>query len=114
MIDHFKKYSNWIKNEFIKKNSKLIEVGSNDGTFLKNFNNSDISYIGFEPSYSAYKIAKKRKVKTLNEFLELPSDFVGYFIQLCVISSILNKKKAFSFFQVLSGHNLLLLFHIYQ
>ena len=73
MIDHFKKYSNWIKNEFIKKNSKLIEVGSNDGTFLKNFNNSDISYIGFEPSYSAYKIAKKRKVKTLNEFFSYTS-----------------------------------------
>jgi methylation protein EvaC len=68
MINHFKKYSNWIKNEFIKKNSKLIEVGSNDGTFLKNFSNSDIDYIGFEPSYSAYKIAKQRKVKTLNEF----------------------------------------------
>lgn len=73
MIDHFKKYSNWIKNEFIKKNSKLIEVGSNDGTFLKNFNNSDIHYIGFEPSYSAYKIAKERKVKTLNEFFSLTS-----------------------------------------
>ena len=37
MKTHFKKYADWIKNKFLKSNSKLIEIGSNDGTFLSNF-----------------------------------------------------------------------------
>ncbi len=39
---HFNEYANWIKKEFLKPNSKLIEIGSNDGTFLSNFKNTDI------------------------------------------------------------------------
>ena len=35
---HFKKYAEWIKNSFLNSNSNLIEIGSNDGTFLSNFN----------------------------------------------------------------------------
>ena len=34
MINHFKEYSNWIKKNYLKKKSNLIEIGSNDGTFL--------------------------------------------------------------------------------
>ena len=44
---HFKKYADWIKSEFLKSGSKLIEIGSNDGTFLSNFKNSSIEYVGF-------------------------------------------------------------------
>ena len=42
---HFKKYADWIKSEFLKSNSKLIEIGSNDGTFLSNFKNYEIEPI---------------------------------------------------------------------
>ena len=34
---HFKEYANFIKKNFIQSNSKIIEIGSNDGTMLKNF-----------------------------------------------------------------------------
>ena len=37
MKTHFKKYADWVQKEYLKSHSKLIEVGSNDGTFLKNF-----------------------------------------------------------------------------
>ncbi len=40
MINHFKEYSNWIKKNYLKKSSNLIEVGSNDGTFLSFFKNN--------------------------------------------------------------------------
>ena len=35
MKSHFKKYSEWLKKKYLKSNSKLIEIGSNDGTLLK-------------------------------------------------------------------------------
>jgi len=65
---HFKKFSNWIQKEFLNSNSKLIEVGSNDGTLLENFNHTSIDYIGFEPSKTIADLANKKKVKTLNTF----------------------------------------------
>ena len=38
MINHFKNFSNWIKKKFkMDKDFKILEIGSNDGTFLKNF-----------------------------------------------------------------------------
>ena len=38
---HFKEYANWAKKKFLKNNkNKIIEIGSNDGTFLKNFKKS--------------------------------------------------------------------------
>ncbi|MFL2563491.1 MAG: class I SAM-dependent methyltransferase, partial [Arenicellales bacterium] len=68
MINHFKDYANWLKKNFLSNNSKLIEIGSNDGTFLKNFSNTNINYIGIEPSESVAKQAIKNGIKTLNIF----------------------------------------------
>ena len=67
---HFKKYADWIKTEFLKSNSKLIEIGSNDGTFLSNFKNSSIDYVGFEPSENVAIKAKENNIKTINKFFK--------------------------------------------
>ena len=72
MIDHFKKYSLWVK-KFLSNDSKLIEIGSNDGTFLENFRKLDIEYIGFEPSYNVFKKARQKKINTINEFFSTQS-----------------------------------------
>ena len=66
---HFKKYADWIKSEFLKSNSKLIEIGSNDGTFLSNLKNSSIECVGFEPSENVAIKAKKNNIKIINDFL---------------------------------------------
>ena len=65
---HFKDYADWIKKNYLKNNSKLIEVGSNDGTFLKNFVNTDIEYVGFEPSENVANEAIKNNINTRNVF----------------------------------------------
>ena len=72
MIEHFKKYSNWCK-KYLKKNSKIIEIGSNDGTFLKNFKGTKMNAIGFEPSKNVSNLAKKRGIKSINEFFNSKS-----------------------------------------
>ena len=68
MKTHFKKFSDWLKKEFLKSNSKLIEIGSNDGTMLKNFTKTNIDYMGFEPSESVANDALKNNIKTVNDF----------------------------------------------
>tara|TARA_Y100000389_G_C17460220_1_gene521145 strand:+ start:392 stop:1591 length:1200 start_codon:yes stop_codon:yes gene_type:complete len=70
---HFTKYAEFIKNNYLKDNSKIIEIGSNDGTFLKNFKNSNLECIGFEPSSNVADIANKNGIKTLNCFFNLDS-----------------------------------------
>ena len=65
---HFENYAKWIQKKFLKTNSKLIEIGSNDGTFLSNFKNSSIEFVGFEPSENVAKKAEEKNIKTENNF----------------------------------------------
>ena len=68
MVKHFKSYANWIKKRYQKNLKNLIEIGSNDGTFLKNFKNKSINLIGFEPSKNVCEISRKNGIKTVNKF----------------------------------------------
>tara|TARA_Y100000591_G_scaffold113112_1_gene96567 strand:- start:1175 stop:2371 length:1197 start_codon:yes stop_codon:yes gene_type:complete len=68
MVKHFKSYANWIKKRYKKNLKNLIEIGSNDGTFLKNFKNMGINLIGFEPSKNVCEISRKNGIKTINKF----------------------------------------------
>ena len=57
-----------MKKEFLKSNSKLIEIGSNDGTLLKNFVKTSIDYVGLNLLKSVANQAIKNNVKTVNAF----------------------------------------------
>ena len=70
---HFSKYAKFIKDNYLKDNSKIIEIGSNDGTFLQNFKNTNLDIIGFEPSSNVAEIANKTGAKTLNNFFNQDS-----------------------------------------
>ena len=65
---NFKNYANFIKKKFLKSNSKIIEIGTNDGTFLKNFNKDKIKMIGFEPSANVAQEAKKNGIPVVADF----------------------------------------------
>ena len=70
---HFSKYAKFIKNNYLNNNSKIVEIGSNDGTFLKNFKDSNLDLVGFEPSSNVAEVANKKNIKTLNNFFNLDS-----------------------------------------
>tara|TARA_Y100000741_G_scaffold364951_1_gene357984 strand:+ start:2442 stop:3641 length:1200 start_codon:yes stop_codon:yes gene_type:complete len=70
---HFSKYAKFIKDNYLNNNSRIIEIGSNDGTFLKNFKDSNLEYVGFEPSSNVAEIANNNNVKTLNNFFNQDS-----------------------------------------
>ena len=65
---HFKKYADWIKKKYLHNSSKIIEIGSNDGTFLSNFDSNKTEYLGIEPSKSVANIALEKKIKTIKSF----------------------------------------------
>ncbi len=68
MTKHFNQYFKWSK-KYLKKNSKVIEIGSNDGTFLKNFKLAKYDHLGIEPSKNVADFSKKiNKVKVKNQF----------------------------------------------
>jgi len=68
MKSHFKNYANWIIKKHSTDAKNIIEIGSNDGTFLKNFISSNINCLGFEPSSNVANVAKKNGINTLNKF----------------------------------------------
>ena len=92
MVVHFKKFANWIKkkNKY-KKKIKIIEIGSNDGTFLQNFKSS--FHLGIEPSKSVHDIAIKNKINSKNKFFNSS-----------LIKNIMKKKIKFD---VITGSNVI-------
>jgi len=68
MINHFKNYSLWVKKYYFRNAKKIIEIGSNDGTLLKNFKSSKTEILGIEPSKNVASVAIKKKVNTINKF----------------------------------------------
>jgi len=60
----FKNLTDIIKKKF--KTKKILEIGSNDGSFLKNFNKKET--IGIEPCANVEKITKKMKFNTIPEY----------------------------------------------
>jgi methylation protein EvaC len=68
MKNHFKLYADSLKKIYSKSNLKIIEIGSNDGTMLKNFNNKQYDVMGFEPSKNVSDKAKSEGLNSLNYF----------------------------------------------
>jgi len=70
---HFSRFAKFIKENYLNDNSKIIEIGSNDGTFLENFKNSNLEFVGFEPSSNVAAKASEKGINTLNSFFNQDS-----------------------------------------
>ena len=68
MVNHFKDFSKWIKNNYFNNVKNIIEIGSNDGSFLKNFKSNKLNILGVEPSKNVADISKKNGINVINKF----------------------------------------------
>lgn len=70
---HAKNYcSHIIKKLNLKKNDKIIEIASNDGYLLKNFNLSKFNLLGIEPSKNtALECERKYSIPVIKDFFNL-------------------------------------------
>jgi 2-polyprenyl-3-methyl-5-hydroxy-6-metoxy-1,4-benzoquinol methylase len=55
-----------IKYKILKKNDKILEIGSNDGYLCKQFQKNGFKIYGIDASSKMSKIANKNKIKTFN------------------------------------------------
>lgn len=70
MVAHFKKVADELIKD-LKTNTTapfVVEVGSNDGTFLVNFVNAKIRHLGVDPSKNVVELAKSRGVNSVDVF----------------------------------------------
>jgi len=67
MQNHFRDYANVLKEEFSPE--KVMEIGSNDGVFIKNFNNK--TTIAIEPCGNFAEITNSLGYKTYDKFWNL-------------------------------------------
>ena len=66
IISHFKEFcKNFNKKYLFPKNSKIIDIGSNDGTLLKQFKNSGWNVIGIDPAETVVNEAVKNNIPTI-------------------------------------------------
>ena len=66
-VDHFEDYAIYIKKELKQKEKSLIvDIGSNDGTFLKSLKNLGFLVLGCEPAKNLSLITKNAGIESIN------------------------------------------------
>ena len=71
MIDHMKeKFSKLNKKNYLKKNSSILDIGSNDGTFLNFFANrrKDLKLYGMDPSSFKFKRYYNKNINLISDY----------------------------------------------
>jgi methylation protein EvaC len=89
MSKHFEILATKIKKK-LKKDSRVCEIGCNDGIFLKNF--KELSHLGFEPSHNVAKIAEKKGLNIIKDFFNFQN---------------IKKNKLLSYFDIIFGANVI-------
>lgn len=88
----------------------IVEIGSNDGSFLENFKKRDIRHLGIDPSSLACKEAKKKNINYINDFFstKISKRIIKKYGQADIIFSANTLAHVENLNDVLSGINLLL------
>jgi len=69
MLRHAKEAAErYIKEFELDQNSLVIEIASNDGYFLKNFQAAGVPSLGIEPAQNIAKVAREKGIETVVEF----------------------------------------------
>ena len=72
MKKHWNKLSKKIiKKSKLKTRSFVVEIGSNDGIFLKNIAKKKINHLGVDASKNVCEIAKSKGINSLNDFFNI-------------------------------------------
>lgn len=68
MVRHFAALAESLRSRYLQGGGAVVELGSNDGTFLRNFIPHGIGHLGIEPSSNVAQAARDGGVDTWCEF----------------------------------------------
>ncbi len=68
-LNHFKKYAKECSLRFLKRKSKILDIASNDGSFLKFFNKKDVR-VGIDPAKNILSNLKSTGCYLENKFFD--------------------------------------------
>lgn len=68
LSQHFVNLAELLKERFLSQDSFVVEIGSNDGVFLKPLKSLGIRSLGFEPAKNIAKVAKSYGLKIVNDY----------------------------------------------
>ena len=72
---HFKNYANKIKKKFNRKGGKILDIASNDGTFLNFFNKKKFFRVGIDPAKNLKKLTTNRGIIQIDDFFTEKTSF---------------------------------------
>ena len=92
------------------KNSRILDIGSNDGSFLQNFSGKSRIILGIDPSKEAGLIARKKGIVTKRKFFDLKTakNILKKYGRFNLIASIHNLANILDLNNFLAGIKLLL------
>lgn len=70
MEKHFKKFSDELISTYLKAGDLVVEVGSNDGIMLKNFDTNKFKVVGVEPALNVAEVSRKKGLEVISEFFD--------------------------------------------
>ncbi len=71
MTEHFRDFAQSVRSRYLSSGDPLVvEIGSNDGTFLSNFKSWGIRHIGFEPAENPALAAETKGIRIFRGFFE--------------------------------------------
>ncbi len=65
---HFKNYANEIKKKIKNNNAKILDIASNDGTFLNFFEKKKFFRLGIDPAKNLKKLSSKKGITQIDDF----------------------------------------------
>ncbi len=65
---HFKKYAKEVSKIYKKKEVKILDIASNDGTFLEFFNEKKFTRLGIDPAKNLKKITNRKGINQIDNF----------------------------------------------
>lgn len=72
MSQHFEAFAeNIISNGYLSEDQFIVEIGSNDGIFLKNFKKRGITHLGVEPASGVANVAEHEGIDVLRSFFNV-------------------------------------------
>ncbi|HEX9463323.1 MAG TPA: class I SAM-dependent methyltransferase [Alphaproteobacteria bacterium] len=70
MAEHFGRAADLLRHRFVPEGGRVVEIGSNDGCFLRHIAGAGVSHLGIEPASRVAEVARAAGVRVRESFFD--------------------------------------------